>query len=153
MAQPTFVPVTSACEVRPVMSTATPEIGRAPKKGLVRTPHPIAGRGRGTPAPDAGYALSIAQREVAPLAFAHEHDRHDVELGVALVAAKRAGAIGRAPTLGDVRAVLAHFDLGGAGLVDHSRVAPFVGLSHSYAAQRALADSVDVADLTSDGAA
>ncbi len=47
--------------------------------------------------------MTIAARECAKLTFEHEHDRHDVALGVGLVAAKRASLIGRGPQLGDVR--------------------------------------------------
>ncbi len=130
------------------MTTPAPEVGRAPKKGLLRPSRLPAGQGQGSPAPDAGYALGVAQREVDRLAFAHEHDRHDVELGVALVAAKRASLIGRGPTLGDVRVAMDHFGLRDADVVTETLAAPFRGLAHSYVAQRALVDSVDPAALS-----
>jgi hypothetical protein len=149
--QPTFAPVTAAGQVRPTMTTPPPEIGRTPKKGLLRPARPVAGLNQGTPAPDAGYALGVAHREVATLAFANEHDRHDVELGVALVAAKRASLLGRGPTLGDVRVAMDHFGLREAGVVDEARARPFAGLAHSYVAQRALVDSVDAAALVPGG--
>lgn len=135
------------------MTIAAPEIGRPPKKGLTRSARPPAGRGLGTPAPDAGYAMGIAHREVAKLGFAHEHDRHNVELGVALVAAKRAGLVGRAPMLDDVRVAMDHFGLRGAELVDETLARPFRGITHSYAAQRALVDGVDASALVPDAPA
>lgn len=129
------------------MPTPTPQFARTPKAGLQRSPHLFAGSGAGTPAPGAGYALTIAEREVARLAFDHEHDRHDVVVGVAVVAAKRASLIGRGPTVGDVRAALDHFGLLSATSVDHHLASPFAGLAHSYVAQRAFADAVSADDL------
>ncbi len=125
------------------MATPTPELARPKKAGLQRSPHPFAGRGAGTPAPDGGYALTIAQREVAKLPFAHEHDRHDVAVGIAVVAAKRASLIGRGPTLADVRFALDLFALADGTPIDHHRASPFAGLAHSYFAQRAFADAID----------
>ncbi|MGH9020490.1 MAG: hypothetical protein ACRDV0_05665, partial [Acidimicrobiales bacterium] len=98
MSQPTFVPVPVAGQVRTVMPTPAPEVGRVAKTGLLRPTKLDAGPGQGSPAPDAGYALTLAHREVGRLDFAREGDRHDVELGVALVAAKRASLVGRGPT-------------------------------------------------------
>ncbi len=148
MTQPTFAPVTATSQVRPTMTTPAPEVGRTPKKGLLRPARLAVGQGQGSPAPDAGYALGVAHREVAKLAFAHEHDRHDVELGVALVAARRASLMGRGPTLGDVHVAMDHFGLRGADVVGEYLAEPFRGLAHSYVAQRALVDSVDAAALT-----
>ncbi len=125
------------------MATPTPELARPPKAGLQRSPHPFAGRGAGTPAPDAGYALTIAEREVAKLPFVHEHDRHDVAVGIAVVAAKRASLVGRGPTLSDVRIALDLFELADGLPIDHHRASPFAGLAHSYVAQRTFADAVD----------
>ena len=100
------------------METGTAEFSRKPKAGLLRA-LPAAGQaGRGTQAPGEGFALTIAARECAKLTFEHEHDRDDVTLGVALVAAKRASLIGRGPQLGDVKAALNLFGLLDVDLVD-----------------------------------
>lgn len=151
MAQPTFSPVPQSGEVRPTMPTAVPEIGRPPKPGLLRSVHRADGPGAGTPAPDEGYALTVAAREVAKLDFAQRHDREDVALGVGLVAAKRASLIGRGPTLGDVRVAMAHFGLVEGVTVTRELSAPFLGLAHSYAAQRRFVDAVAPSELL-DGA-
>jgi len=135
------------------MSTETPEFSRAPKAGLQRSPHVPTGQGLGTQAPGEGYALGIAHREVARLTFEHEHDRRDVEVGVALVGAKRASLIGRGPQLGDVRVALRLFGLVDDVVVDHALAAPFAGLAHSYVAQRRFVDAIadgDLLGLTSD---
>ena len=129
------------------MDTGTPEFSRKPKAGLLRSV-PAAGQaGRGTQAPGEGFALTIAARECAKLNFEHEHDRHDVALGVGLVAAKRASLIGRGPQLGDVRVALNLFGLRDATVIDHSLIAPFRGLAHSYVLQRRFVDAVDGDDL------
>ena len=130
-----------------MMTTPTPDFARTPKAGLQRSAQPFAGSGAGTPAPGGGYAYTIAEHQVAKLVFDHEHDRHDVVVGVAVVAAKRASLIGRGPTVGDVRAALDHFGLLSATSVDHRLARPFAGLAHSYVAQRAFADAVNGDEL------
>jgi len=105
------------------METGTSEFSRTPKPGLLHA-MPAAGQaGRGTQAPGEGFALTIAARECAKLEFDHEHDRHDVALGVGLVAAKRASLIGRGPQLGDVRAAMNLFGLISASSIGDELVA------------------------------
>jgi hypothetical protein len=129
------------------METGTPEFAKKPKAGLLRA-LPVAGQvGRGTQAPGEGFALTIAERECTKLKFEHEHDRRDVVLGVALVAAKRASLIGRGPQLGDVKAVMSLFGLRDVALVDHQLSRPFSGLAHSYVLQRRFVDAVDGDEL------
>lgn len=125
-----------------MMSTATPELARPKKMGLQRVLHHSDDTNQGTPAPGAGYALTIAHREIEKLTFAHAHDRRDVELGIALIAAKRASLVGRGPILSDVHVALNLFGLRSTGVIDHHLSAPFAGLSHSYEVQRRLVDSV-----------
>jgi hypothetical protein len=129
------------------MSIATPEFSRIKKPGLQRSAIVTTGQGLGTQAPGEGFALSIAQREVAKLNFEHEHDRHDVEIGIGLVAAKRASLVGRGPQLGDVQVAMALFALRDGSIVDHHLAGPFVGVAHSYAAQRRFVDAVSNEDL------
>jgi hypothetical protein len=133
------------------METGTPEFARAPKPGLQRSAHRSAGRGQGTQAPGEGFALTIAQRECAKLEFEHEHDRHDVALGVALVAAKRASLTGRGPQLSDVQVALELFGLRASAVVDHAAALPFAGLAHSYVAQRRFVDAVGDEQLVAPG--
>lgn len=149
MAQPSFAPVPASGEVRPTTPTQTPELARPKKAGLQRSPRPPTGPSLGTPAPGAGYALTIAHREVAALHFARERDRHDVELGVALVAAKRASLLGRAPSLSDVRVVLDIFGLSATGVINGPTIRSFSGLAHSYVIQRQLVDSISADQLLS----
>lgn len=148
MTQPTFAPVPASGTVRPTMKTATPELARTPKPGLQRSARLVVGRGQGTQAPAEGFALTIAQREVEKLSFEHEHDRHDVALGIALLAAKRASLIGRSPQLSDVRVAMELFALGDATIISHQRAKPFSGIAHSYVDQRKFVDAIDVDQLT-----
>jgi len=91
--------------------------------------------------------LTIAQRECSKLTFEHDHDRHDVVVGVGLVAAKRASLVGRGPQLSDVHAAMDLFGLRAADVVGHRLTAPFSGLGHSYVAQRRFVDDVDSSKL------
>lgn len=118
------------------MATATPEIGRAKKAGLLR--HVPAMAGAGTQAPGEGFAMTLAERECAEL-HVEGIDHHDLVVGIGLVAAKRASLAGRGPTVYDVRAALDHF-----GLRNHETAASasFSGIAHSYVAQRRFVDSV-----------
>jgi hypothetical protein len=144
--QPTFAPVPLAGQVRRTTATATPELARSPKAGLQRSPVPASGTGHGTPAPGEGYALTISAHVLASFTFEHEHDRHDVELGIGLVAAKRASLVGRGPIPGDVRVALHIFAIEGP-TVAHVQCAPFVGIAHSYVAQRRFVDAVSADQL------
>jgi len=122
------------------METGTPQFVRAPKPGLQRSAP--GGRGQGTQAPGEGFAFTIAQREVAKLTFEHEHDRHDVAVGVGLVAAKRANLVRRSPQLSDVHVAMGLFGLDSTAKVGPSLTKPFAGLAHSYVLQRRLVDAV-----------
>lgn len=136
------------------MATATPEFARRPKPGLLGAVPGAAtvGRGQGTQAPGEGFALTIAERECAKLTFDHDHDRHDVVLGVALVAAKRASLMGRAPQLSDVQMAMKLFGLVRVDAVSPTLSAPFAGIAHSYVAQRRFVDAVTEGRLVGPGA-
>ncbi len=121
------------------MKTQNPEIGRAPKIGLLGAPRVISGPNAGTPAPNEGFAFTLAERELAKFKFKHEHDRHDVVTGVALLAGKRASEIGRAPTVKEVLAIMAEFGFTGAK-ISAAQCGVFAGLAHSYSAQRNFVD-------------
>jgi len=130
-----------AGEVRPTMATATPELARPPKPGLQRSAYRESGTGHGTPAPGEGYALTIAHHVLSGFSFEDERDRHDVELGIGLVAAKRASLVGRQPIPADVRVALAVTGIT-TTTVTRTQSAAFQGLAHSYAAQRRFVDAV-----------
>ncbi len=107
-------------------------------------PSVLRGPSVGTPGPDSGFALRLAKRFEHELKLGTGESEHDVLLGAALVAAKRAALFGRAPCIYDVR-----FALGLWGFLDDAspelrsaRRAAFSSLSHDYVAQRQLVDSI-----------
>jgi hypothetical protein len=145
--QPNFVPVPDSAIVRATMTTATPEIGRAKKAGLLGGPNHGSGVGRGTATPDAGYALTLTHE------YLHQHhivdtaevNHHDLEVGMAALASKRAGLFGRGPSMSDVRFA---FELAGitngTGVVSTSFATKLRGVGHSYFLLRDFVDGVDV---------
>ena len=144
MTQPSFVPAADVGSVPRSVPILTPEVNRVKKPGLLGAPSTDRGAGRGTPGPDGGYALSLAQGVVHGLELGPHEASHDVEIGVALLAAKRAGLVGRAPSRSDVDVALDLFGFRGrvGGAVLHDRRHRFAGLGHSYARQRAFVDAV-----------
>jgi len=148
--QPNFVPVPDSATVRPTTPTATPEIGRAKKAGLLGSPNHGSGLGRGTSTPDAGYALTLTHE------FLHQHhignsadvNHHDLEAAVAALASKRAGLYGRGPSMSDVNFVFALAGVrDGATSVDREFAAKIRGVGHSYFLLRAFVDGIDVDQL------
>ncbi|MHB1583830.1 MAG: hypothetical protein ACYCU7_14590 [Acidimicrobiales bacterium] len=145
MTQPAFVPIAEPDQVRPALRLETPRRWVAGRPAEVAVPRRPGGPMDGTPGPDQGYALMLARRATPRLALADGEQAADVELGVALLAARRAGSFGRAPSAPDVRAILALWgfvaDQPPEGLVDERRRA-FQGVSHDYTLQRALVGRV-----------
>lgn len=125
------------------MATAPAELGRKVKPGTLRHSS-LQGQGRGTPAPNEGFAFSLAQHILEQRRFAHEHDRADVMTGIALVAAKIASRAHRGPSASDVHTALEHFGIATAGTITSKQAAPFAGLAHDYFAQRRFVDAVDL---------
>ena len=144
MTQPTFVPIAEADQVRPARHLHVPGAWTTTRPAELVVPAVRRGRGVGTPGPDSGFALRLAKRFEHQLRLGDGESAHDVLLGVALVAAKRAALFGRAPCVHDVRLALNLWgfleDIPAERRV--ARRAAFSGLSHDYTAQRALVDSV-----------
>ena len=108
MTQPTFVPIAEADQVRPARHLHVPGAWTTsrPAELVVPTPGRGRGMGTGTPGPDSGFALRLAKRFEHDLRLDEGESEHDVVLGVALIAAKRAALFGRAPCIYDVRLAL-----------------------------------------------
>jgi hypothetical protein len=153
MTQPTFVPIAEADQVRPARHLHVPGPWTASRPAEATGPVARRGRTMGTPGPDSGFALRLAKRFEDELQLDEGESAHDVILGVALVAAKRAALFGRAPCVYDVRFALHLWGFLRDG--EHAPGAPetpedrrttrkaaFSGVSHDYVAQRALVDSV-----------
>ena len=150
MTQPTFVPITEADQVRPARHLHVPEAWTTSRPAELRTPTALKGRSVGTPGPDAGFALRLARRFAHDLKLREGENEHDVLLGCALIAARRAALYGRAPSIYDVQVALALWgflrDDVPEELVEGRRQA-FSSVSHDYVAQRRLVDAVPEASL------
>jgi hypothetical protein len=145
MTQPTFVPIAEADQVRPARHMHVPGSWTASRPAELTVPEHPRGRSMGTPGPDSGFALRLAHRFEHELKLEEGETAHDVALGVALLASKRAAVFGRAPSVYDVR-----FALNVWGFLDDapaelkvSRRAAFSSISHDYVALRSLVDSID----------
>jgi hypothetical protein len=145
MTQPSFVPIAEPDQVRPALRLEPPRRWVAGRPAEVVVPRRSGGPMGGASGPDQGYALLLARRATPRLALADGEQAADVELGVALLAARRAALFGRAPSAPDIRAIVALWGLvtddPPEGLVDERRRA-FQGVSHDYARQRALVGRV-----------
>ncbi len=139
MTQPTFVPITEADQVRPARHLHVPEAWTTSRPAELRTPRAPAGPSVGTPGPDAGFALRLAGRFAHDLKLTEGETEHDVLLGCALIAARRAALYGRGPSIYDLQVALALWGF----LVDNPpgdlvavRRRVFSSVSHDYVAQR-----------------
>ncbi len=145
MSQPAFVPIAEHDQVRPALRLQTPRRWVPTRPAEVQVPRRAGLAMTGNPGPDQGYALRLARRYTSQLRLVEGEHLADVELGVALLAARRAGSIGRAPCAHDLRAMLALWgflvDQPPEGLVDERRRV-FLGVSHDYSRQRALVGRV-----------
>lgn len=100
----------------------------------------------GSPGPNVGYGLTLAERARDRLALApHEHAEDAVAV-VGEMAMRRAASYGRAPILHDVE--VAMLVLGYQGGVDADfaawRVQASAGAAHEYPRRRALCDAIDI---------
>ncbi|MGO8861518.1 MAG: hypothetical protein ACLQRH_12240 [Acidimicrobiales bacterium] len=150
MTQPTFVPISEADQVRPARHLHVPGSWTVTRPAELKTPTALRGRSVGTPGPDAGFALRLARRFAHDLRLTEGESEHDVLVGCALIAARRAARFGRGPSIYDVELALGLWGFlvdAPAALVAARRQA-FASVSHDYVAQRALVDSIPEEDLT-----
>ena len=145
MTQPTFVPIAEADQVRPARHLHVPGSWTTSRPAELRTPRVEPGRAEGTPGPDSGFALRLANRSEHDLVLGEGESAHDAVLGVALIASKRAAIFGRAPSVYDVRHALSlwcFLDHDAPDALRRARRTAFSALSHDYVAQRQLVDAV-----------
>lgn len=150
MTQPSFVPIAEVDQVRPALHLSVPESWTQSRPAELSIPRRSGdaarshSRGRGTPGPDQGFALSLARRFAGKLHLAAGESLEDAIVGCALLAARRAGTLGRAPSIRDVEVA---FTLWGflkdapESLVE-LRKSYFRSASHEYDVQRRLVDQV-----------
>ncbi len=145
MAQPSYVPIPEADQVRVAHRLKVPAWWTPERPADLRGPKRPNGRGFGKPGPDQGFALRVARSFEDRLHLSGAERTSDVVLGTALLATRRAGAAGRAPSAPDIRWALelwAFCDPHPPQDLLQARAAAFSSLAHDYVAQRDLVDRV-----------
>jgi hypothetical protein len=123
-----------------------PAVGwRAVRPGdLLPAAEPGVGVLFGTPGPDSGYALTLAERFGDRIAVVPPETVHDAEAMAAQVAMRRGGVFGRAPIQPDVELGFALFGWLGdppPDLVEWRRIA-VAGVGHDYARRVSLVEGI-----------
>ena len=148
MTAPDYVPVPLSSQPR--RSLALPPSARwaADRPGDLERGQPVGPR-FGSPGPDQGYALKLAQRFADRLQTDPGEHHDDALSGAVAVALRRASLFGRAPVVHDLELALQLWGfLGDAPpeLIEYRR--PFFsGAAHHYWDQRDIADLVPEATL------
>ena len=144
MTQPSFVPIAEVDQVRDALHLQVPSGWLPSRPADLRQPVRAGGRGFGRPGPDQGFALRLTRGFEDRLRLSSGESAEDVVVGCALLASRRAGAVGRAPSSHDVAVALALFGFLGDAPADlvAERTARFRSVAHEYNAQRRLVDSV-----------
>lgn len=145
MTQPNFVPITDADQVRPALRLEDSGPWVQDRPAELRFPVRRQGRQVGAPGPDQGYALRLARRAETHLVLRDGESAEDAVVGTALLGARRAAMLGRAPTVYDIDAVLALWGFRDPEAPEELvalRRRAFAGAAHDYVAQRELVDRV-----------
>lgn len=143
MAAPDYVPPMMADKPRPTLPLPPARRWVATRPADLPSSQP-RGRRLGSPGPDQGYALLLAQRFHGKLRLASGEDEHDVLAGAVAGALRRASIFGRAPVVPDIEFALGLFgflDDAPADLVTWRRTA-FRGAAHDYWDQREIVDRI-----------
>ena len=149
MAQPEFVPLHAGDRVRAAERLPAHAGWRQARPAELVAPGVPTGARFGTPGPDQGYALTLAERFVDRLELADGEHGDDAVAGCLGVGLRRASLFGRAPVIHDLDLAFTIFGyLGGApaDLVAF-RVPLLRGAAHDYWAQRDVADKVQESTL------
>jgi hypothetical protein len=144
MTQPKFAPILADDEVRPTARLAPARPWKLHRPGEFQLSNRPVGIGAGTPGPDQGYALRLAEAFVDRLVLAEGEHTDDVIVGAVAIATRRAAEFGRAPVATDIEIALAYFgflDEAPADLVTFRKTL-FSGAGHDYWEQRELAHAV-----------
>lgn len=144
MAQPDYVPLSTADKVRAAERLPVPDAWRPDRPAEITGARRPEGRRLGTPGPDQGYGLKLARRFVGKLELAPGEHAEDAVAGALVVGLKRAALFGRAPVVYDFELAFTLFGyLGGApaDLVAF-RKPLFQAVAHHYWEQRQIADLV-----------
>jgi hypothetical protein len=149
MAQPDYVPLQTADRVRRDEKMPAPDGWKADRPGDHILPGQPMGTHLGTPAPDAGYGLKLANRLADKLRPSEGISNDDVIAGILGVGLKRAGVFGRAPVQQDFELAATIWGFLGQAPADlvTFRKPLFSSCSHNYWDTRDIADKVPEATL------
>lgn len=144
MAQPDYVPLSTADKVRAPERLPVPDAWRPDRPAeLLGNTHPTGDR-LGTPGPDQGYALKLARLFEGRLVLAPGEHHADAVAGCVAVAMKRAALFGRAPVVYDLDLAFAlwGFQEGAPADLVAFRTPLFQAAAHHYWDQRGIVDRV-----------
>ena len=150
MTQPSFVPIVEADQVRQSYRVHAPLDWRATRPGDLHGSPAARRREFGTPGPDAGYGLLVAEQLFADkVQCVGGESVHDALAAAAEVGGARAALFGRAPVGKDVEHALTLFGLLGGAPADLVawRSQRVRSAAHEYRKRRALVDAVPEATL------
>jgi hypothetical protein len=149
MTQPRYAPIRPADEVREAFQPPPPTPWRPHRPGEYRPGERRPSSGLGTPGPDQGYALLLAESFSDRLILEKGEEPKDVLRAATVLATRRAALFGRAPVATDIELGLSLLGCLGQGPQDlvSFRKEIVAGLSHHYREQRRLADLVPDATL------
>jgi hypothetical protein len=142
--QPEYVPITPEDRIRPVLRLPAPRRWKADRPAEIRAGRRPAGAWMGTPGPDQGYALTLADRFSERLALTAGEKFEDAVAGCLGVVLRRAALFDRAPVIHDWEVAFTLWGyMGGApdDLVAYRRPL-FQAAAHDYWVQRAISDLV-----------
>ena len=143
MAAPDYVPVPLSEQPRESLRLPPPRRWMADRPADLQRGQPV-GPKLGTPGPDQGYLLKLAERFTDRVQVAEGEHAEDAIAACVAVALRRAALFGRAPVSHDLEMALTLWGfLGGApdDLVEF-RHRLFAGAAHHYWDQRAVTDLV-----------
>jgi hypothetical protein len=144
VAQPEYVPISAGDRVRPAERLPAHGGWTQRRPGDLKGPGAPAGSGFGSPGPDQGYALALAERFVDQLRLMPGEHADDAVAGALAVALRRASMFGRAPVVYDLELAYALWGYLGDAPPDlvEFRTATLKGAAHDYWVQRGAADKV-----------
>lgn len=149
MAQPEYVPLQAGDRVRAAERLPAHDGWRQRRPAELLGPDLPKGDGFGSPGPDQGYGLALADRFRGQLELAPAEQEDDVVVACLGVGLRRASIFGRAPVIFDMELAYTLWGYLGDAPPDlvELRVPVIQGAAHDYRVQRDVVDRVAEATL------